>query len=93
MHDKGDLVRPRRDDLAWRRVGGEAVLLDLRSNVYLSINETGTFLWDRMQDGATQAELAAALAERYELAQETADADVSEFIAVLRQRQFLDSDD
>jgi hypothetical protein len=36
-------------DVMFQEVGGEAVLLDLRSEKYLGLNETGTRIWQLLQ--------------------------------------------
>ena len=36
-------------DVMFQEVGGEAVLLDLRSETYLGLNETGTRIWQLLQ--------------------------------------------
>ena len=48
-------------------VDGQAVIINLQRGTYVSLNETGSFLWDRL-DGETSLEsIAQALAEDYDV--------------------------
>lgn len=48
-------------------VDGQAVIINLAKGTYISLNETGSFLWDRL-DGKTSLEsIAQALAEAYDV--------------------------
>jgi hypothetical protein len=49
-------------------VDGQAVIINLNAGTYVSLNETGSFLWERLDGRATLAEIAAALAEEYDVA-------------------------
>ena len=49
----------------------------------LSLNESGTILWNALEKGCSLDELADALLEEYEVTREQALADAEEFIAVL----------
>ncbi|HEY80951.1 MAG TPA: PqqD family protein [Caldilineae bacterium] len=48
-------------------VDGQAVIIHLRRGIYVSLNETGSFLWERL-DGETSLEaIARELAENYDV--------------------------
>ena len=48
-------------------VDEQAVIINLNAGVYISLNETGSFLWERL-DGETSLEaIAAALARTYDV--------------------------
>ena len=49
-------------------VDGQAVIINLNAGTYESLNETGSFLWERLDGRATLAEIAAVLAEEYDVA-------------------------
>ena len=86
---EGAILRAREQDIAWRRVESEIVVLDLRRNAYLSINASGVTLWERMQAGATRAELVAHLVEVHAIDRARADADVAAFVAMLAEKGLL----
>lgn len=85
------ILRARTDDLSWREVDDEVIILDLLSQRYLSLNFTGLTIWRRLQDdGATIEELANALTEEYTgIDAEVAEHDVRTFVALLRERNLL----
>ena len=70
----------RSDDLSWREIDDEVILLDLRSAEYLRLNESGAMLWTLLQPGKTASQLAGSLAERFSLSAEQAARDVSGFL-------------
>ena len=41
--------RFRRDKVAWRVIGDEALVLDLRTNVIYFLNQTAAALWQRLE--------------------------------------------
>ena len=53
------------------------------------LNESGRLLWRLLEKGCTEAELSAALCAEFEVAAETACADVRGFVAVLQRRGVL----
>ena len=54
-----------------------------------SMNETGEFLFQLLQTEQTIQTLVEALMEEYEVDKETAEADVKEFVEVLRKNHIL----
>ncbi len=46
----------------------------------IRLNETGAFLWEKMQAGCTEASLEAALAEKYGITQDLAHQAVTSFL-------------
>jgi hypothetical protein len=82
-------LRLRQDDLACSDVGGETVLLDLRSSTYFTAKGTGSFIITCLNEGVTEDELAERIVARYEVDLETARADLAEFLEQLDERQML----
>lgn len=66
----------------------EGNVLDL--NLMISLNGTGRFLWERLDQGASARELKEALMEYYNVDEQRADADVDAFIEKLNQHGFLE---
>lgn len=72
-----------------REVAGSYVVLPLGDatidfNGMASLNETGSFLFEKMQQEITEEELVNALLERYEIDEETAKTDVNNFVNKLK---------
>jgi sensor domain CHASE-containing protein len=82
-------LKIRSDDLSWRQVEDEVIVVDLRSNEYLSINQSGTALWEMLVDGTTSETMAARLASDFGLDHDRARTDVEAFVAMLAERGLL----
>jgi hypothetical protein len=48
-------------------LGGEAVILDLKSGVYYGLNDVGTRIWHLIQEPKTLNEIQDAILEEYEV--------------------------
>lgn len=59
-------------------------------SVAVSLNETGAYLWQCLQNETDENALITALTAEYNVDTETAQTDVAEFLALLRQHQFLE---
>jgi hypothetical protein len=88
----GTRLRLRDDQVVWKRVGDEGVVLDLRSSTYLSLNETGAFLFSLLEGGATEADLSRDLARECQIDEAQASADVKAFLAALSERGLTAAD-
>ncbi len=56
----------------------------------LTLNESGAFLWEQLQNDCSEDDLVKAMTAEYQVDAETARTDVQEFIAVLKENQILD---
>lgn len=82
--------RLRRDGVACSDLGGEIVILDLETSVYLSARDTAAVLVEQLVEGATAQALVDALTSRYAVDAAHAAADVEEFLDQLRGRNLLE---
>ena len=76
-----------------RQVAGQTVVLPcgdvLDLNMMITLNETGAFLWERLQEETDEAALVAALLGEYDVDEDTAKASVAAFVAKLNEHGFL----
>ena len=70
----------------------ESVLLHLKTRRYFSLNETGTLVWQLIQQGKDVDEIAAALEQGYELESGEAAQYVTSFLDRLVQDGLLETD-
>mgnify|MGYP002578268851 CR=1 FL=1 len=56
----------------------------------LRLNETGAFLWKKLADGASETELADALAAEYGVSRELSEKDTADFLGVIRSAGFIE---
>ncbi len=83
--------RLRTNDLEWREIDSDIVILDGRDATYLTLNGSGALLWRRLAGSATRDELVGALLECYEVDHPTAAADTDAFLAALAEQGLLAS--
>jgi hypothetical protein len=84
-----DQIVARSADLETRAVDDEIVLLDLRTQTYLSLNPTGAGLWPLIAAGTDRAALVDALQARHDVPLEVARRDVDALVAQLREADLL----
>lgn len=76
-----------------RTVAGETVVIptgdDLELNMMITLKGTGKFLWERLEKGAREEELIAALLAEYDVDEQTAQNDVARFLKKLNEHGFL----
>jgi hypothetical protein len=77
-----------------RQIAGDYVIIPagkttLEFNGLITVNEQGAFLWQQLAQECTEEDLVNAVLEEYEIDRATAQADVAEFVTVLRQRGML----
>lgn len=81
-------ARPSPDVLV-AHLSGEAVLLNLATKDYHRLNETGAFIWQRLETGATAAEVVTALREAFLVDAAEADRKVNVFFEELARRKLI----
>jgi hypothetical protein len=82
-----------KDGFLMRQVAGQTVVLpaadDLDLNMMITLNDTGAFLWQKLQSDVDADELVQALLSEYDVDADTARTAVSEFLAKLNDHGFL----
>ena len=69
---------------------GSGLVFNPESNGAVALNKTGVYLWNRLKDGATEAEMISGLLEKYSgVTEEQAASDVKSFLEKLRSRALL----
>ena len=64
---------------------------DLDLNLMSTLNETGSFLWKKLAEGAEVEDLRNAILAEYDTDAETAAKSVEAFVAKLKEHNFLES--
>ena len=82
-----------KDGFILQEVAGVNVVVpvgdDLDLNMMITLNETGCFLWKRLEQETDAEALVAALLSEYDVEEEQARADVSGFLTRLDENGFL----
>jgi hypothetical protein len=83
-------LRLRVDDVAWRDVGDELIILELATSTYLTLNGSAKQLWLRLVPGASVEDLADMLVSTYGISFEQAESDTEAFLAALVERKLVE---
>jgi hypothetical protein len=78
-------IDPNKSDVAAKVMDGEAILINLASGTYYSMDEAGGEVWTLIEQGLSLDRIATALAALYEVSMEQARADVLRLGAELIQ--------
>ena len=86
----GSLVAKRSAGVTWKALGKgeEGLLLKLKTGDYYTVNEVGLAVW-KLADGSTDAEIAAALARRFDISPEAALKDTRSYCHELERAGLL----
>jgi hypothetical protein len=82
-------VRLRAQDLDWRELDDEIVVLDGRGAMYSAVRGSGTLLWRLLAEETTRGHLVAAMVDTYDVDVAQAADDVDAFLATLDERGLL----
>ncbi len=88
----GSRLHLRVNDVSWREVGDEAVVLESTTGTYLTLNASGKVLWQALETGATKPEMAGMLVERFGIGAELAARDVDGFLERLQARHLVEAE-
>jgi Coenzyme PQQ synthesis protein D (PqqD) len=83
-------LKLRLDDISWREIDGDLVVLDLRTSTYLTTNASGTLLVKELTEDRTTAELVDRLVDAYGIPRPSAERDVDHFLAELDRSGLLE---
>lgn len=82
-----------KDGFLLREVAGQVVVLpvgeDLDLNMMITLNETGRFLWECLQEETDETGLVSALLKEYDVDEATAISAVRNFVNKLNDNDFL----
>ena len=87
----GSLLRVNSQEVVWREIGDELVVLHMGTATYMTVNGSGRVLWNRLVDGATRGDLVDALVERYGIDQDQATRDVDAFLESVTECALLET--
>lgn len=80
------------DDIIWRVVDDEALILNTSNGYYFSMNGTATEAWCLLNEGKSIDEVAQTIAERYEIDMQSAKADVESLLQELKNEHIVEQE-
>ncbi len=78
------------DEIIWRVVDDEALILNTSNGYYFSMNGTATEAWCLLNQGKSIDEVAQKIAATYEIDLKSARADVDALLAELKKEQIVE---
>jgi len=75
--------------LAWREIEEDTVIISPTESVMHELNDTGSFIWNNIDGRRSVQEIAALLAEGYEVTPEVALADTESLLEELASRKLI----
>lgn len=76
-----------------REIGGDIMVIpsgeELDLNMMITLNNTGKFLWELLQEGSTEQAMLEAVLAAYEIEEEKARTYIKEFVEKLNEYDFL----
>ena len=81
---------PNPDVVSTELEDSESVLLNLKTRVYFSINETGSTIWNALVDGQSVVEIAATVTSEYEISEVEALIHVEAFLSGLAENGLVE---
>ena len=83
-----------KQEFVLRRIAGENVLIPVgnqgdKFQGIITLNETGRFIWEKLEEGKNLEEIAEMITEEYEVSREKAERDVNRICEQLRKLEIL----
>ena len=89
MNANGSVLWQKNPALAWREIDEATVIISPNDSVMHELNHTGSFLWKNIDGHRKAADLAALLAEIYEVTPDVALTDTQSLLEELSSRKLL----
>ena len=77
------------DDVVSRELDGEAVILNLESGTYFSLNQVGTRIWSLLQDDGSLRRTFDVIHQEYDVAQEILERDILRLLEELLAKDLV----
>lgn len=71
-------------NITWRVVDGEALILDLNTGFYFSLNPVATEIWEALQSGAEIPRILETVSSKYRIEAQVVERDLHELMTDLR---------
>jgi hypothetical protein len=78
-------ILSQRDDIAWKEIDKQIVLMDLGSNKMVHrLNNVGSFIWKRLDGLRNLESIKLDICDEYSISPEIAERDLTEFVTVMQ---------
>ncbi len=77
------------DDVLFQELQGEAVLLNLKTGVYLGLNQIGTRIWQLLQEDGALSRVMDVMLQEYEVTEEKLSQDLLNLVGQMEKQGLL----
>ena len=77
------------DDVLFQELQGEAVLLNLKTGVYLGLNQIGTRIWQLLQEDGALNRVMEVMLQEYDVTQEKLSQDLLDLVGQMEKQGLL----
>ncbi|MCK4798306.1 MAG: PqqD family protein [Spirochaetes bacterium] len=77
------------ENIAWRNVNDEIVVLNLKSGEYFTLNDVGQVIWTAIADEKNVEEIKMKIIDEYDVSKEKATGDIIQFITGMIEEGLL----
>jgi len=82
-------LRPRGEEIAAKVIDGEAIIINLASGIYYSMDKVGGLIWEMIDGGRTLEEMLAVILARYEVSPDQVKTDIEQLVNELLQENLV----
>lgn len=82
-------LRPNEEEVAAKVMDGEAIIINLSSGIYYSMDKVGGVVWELIEKRCSLEEMRAAISARYEVSPEQVQPDVDRLVEELLQENLV----
>ena len=86
---KLDTILVKNEDIAWRKIDDDAILIDMDEEEVTHFNEVAALIWDTIDGTKSAAEIIEHICTVFEVDQEQAKKDVFSFLKKLLQKDMV----
>ena len=80
-----------REQIIWKNLGDEVILLDTQNGEYFVLNETAAMMWNMLMKNIPTEQIIAAVTESFEIDEKSAGNDFNDFLRSLLDSRIIEN--
>ncbi|EOU1912439.1 lasso peptide biosynthesis PqqD family chaperone [Clostridium perfringens] len=84
-----DSIVSQKEDVDVTELNGEKIMMDLDKGKYFMLNETGSAIWDAINEHKSVSKIIEAIVKEYDIDRETCESKVLEYLEKLRHEEIV----
>ena len=78
-----------KEKIYWRNIGDEAVILNIDSGIYYTLDKVGKIAWDMITNSKSDDEIIKKIVSAYDVDEKTATRDLKDFLKMLKKEKLI----